>query len=179
METQPERTLVGKYPGTVLQNVDPEQRGRLQLMVPDVLGSVPSTWAEACAPLSGAMGAAMGAYLVPPVGAAVWVEFLGGDPNRPIWVGCRWVASSDVPSMAQAGVPLAPNLVFQTLGQHVVVMSDAPPTPATGGVMLRSAGGATILVNDTGIYIQNGQGASISLVGTTIDFNQGALTVLK
>ena len=28
----------GKYRSTVLQNIDPERRGRLQLTVPDVLG---------------------------------------------------------------------------------------------------------------------------------------------
>jgi hypothetical protein len=35
------------------------------------------------------------------------------------------------------------------------------------------------VVNDSGIYIQNGKGASITLLGTAVDFNQGALTVLK
>ena len=32
----------GKYRGTVFNNVDPEQRGRIQAIVPDVLGLVPS-----------------------------------------------------------------------------------------------------------------------------------------
>jgi len=35
-----------------------------------------------------------------------------------------------------------------------------------------------IVVNDSGIYIQNGKGASITLVGPTVDFNVGALTVV-
>lgn len=43
----------------------------------------------------------------------------------------------------------------------------------------QSASGATIAVNDTGIMIQNGKGASISLVGDTVDINLGALTVIK
>jgi hypothetical protein len=33
-------------------------------------------------------------------------------------------------------------------------------------------------VNDTGIYIQNGKGATITLIGPTVDVNIGALTVL-
>ena len=33
----------GKYRATVINNIDPEMRGRLQVMVPDVLGLVPST----------------------------------------------------------------------------------------------------------------------------------------
>ena len=56
-------------------------------MVPDVLGLVPSTWAEPCVPLAGPTGPPMGVYLVPPIGAGVWVEFEHGDPDYPIWVG--------------------------------------------------------------------------------------------
>jgi hypothetical protein len=44
--------------------------------------------------------------------------------------------------------------------------------------MLKSTTGASLIVNDTGIYIQNGKGASITLVGPTTDINTGALTVI-
>ena len=167
----------GKYRATVLQNIDPEQRGRLQLMVPDVLGPLPSTWAEACVPLAGPTGPPMGVYMVPPIGAGVWVEFERGDPNYPVWVGCRWGGQSDIPLLAKAGIPASPNIVMQTLGQHTVVVSDAPPTPATGGIMLKSATNAMIVVNDSGIYINNGKGATITLVGPTVLVNNGALAV--
>jgi len=43
--------------------------------------------------------------------------------------------------------------------------------------MLKSATGATLIVNDTGIYITNGKGAAITLVGPTVTINNGALTV--
>jgi hypothetical protein len=175
----PNRQYLGKYRATVLMNVDPEQRGRLVLNIPDVLGAIPSTWAEACVPLAGPTGPPMGAFMVPPVGAGVWVEFEKGDPNRPVWVGCRWGAQSDIPLLARAGNPASPNIVFQTAGQHAFVISDMPPTPLTGGLMLKSATNATIVVNDAGIFISNGKGASISMIGTAIDFNQGALTILK
>jgi len=168
---------VGKYRATVLLNIDPEQRGRLQLMIPDVLGLVPSTWAEACVPLAGPTGPPMGVYLVPPIGAGVWAEFEQGDLNRPIWTGCRWGAQSDIPTHVKTGLPVSPSIVLQTLGQHAVVISDSPPTPATGGIMLQSMSKATILVNDSGIYISNGKGASINLVGPTVNINNGALAI--
>jgi hypothetical protein len=44
--------------------------------------------------------------------------------------------------------------------------------------MLKSATGATLIVNDTGIYLQNGKGASLTLVGPTTDINASALTVI-
>jgi hypothetical protein len=168
----------GKYRGTVLNNVDPELRGRLMLNVPDVLGAIPSSWAEPCVPLAGPTGPPMGVYLVPPIGAGVWVEFERGDQDYPIWSGCRWGSASDIPALAKAGNPADPNIVMQSLLQHTVMISDLPPSPATGGIILKSATGAMIVVNDSGIYIQNGKGASITMVGPTVTVNNGALTII-
>ena len=61
----------------------------------------------------------------------------------------------------------------------MIMVSDMPPSPLTGGIILRSTLGAMIVVNDSGIYISNGKGAMITLIGTAIDFNVGALTILK
>jgi hypothetical protein len=174
----PNKSYQGKYRGVVLQNVDPEQRGRLQLMIPDVLGAIPSSWAEPCVPLAGPTGPPMGVYMVPPIGTGVWVEFEQGDPDHPIWVGCRWGAQSNVPTMAKAGNPADPNIIIQSLLQHSVMISDMPPSPATGGIVLKSATNAMIVVNDTGIYIDNGKGASIMLVGPNVTINKGALVVI-
>ncbi|AFY34125.1 phage baseplate assembly protein V [Calothrix sp. PCC 7507] len=169
------KNFYGKYRGTVVQNIDPELRGRLLIIVPDVLGLVPSSWAEPCVPLAGPTGPPMGVYLVPPIGAGVWVEFEHGDPEKPIWVGCRWDQPANVPPLAHAGLPVSPNIVLQTAGQNSLVISDLPGP--TGGIMLKSLTGATIIVNDTGIYIQNGKGASLTLIGPTITINNGALTI--
>ena len=49
------------------------------------------------------------------------------------------------------------------------MISDLPGP--TGGIMLKSATGATLIVNDTGIYIQNGKGASIVMTGPTVNVN--------
>lgn len=176
--SSPNRTYYGKYRGTVLQNVDPEQRGRLQLTIPDVLGPIPSSWAEPCVPLAGPTGPPMGVYMVPPIGAGIWVEFEHGDPDHPIWVGCRWGAQSDVPTMAKAGNPADPNIIIQSLLQHSIMISDMPPSPVTGGIILKSTTNAMIVVNDSGIYIDNGKGASIMLVGPNVTINKGALVVI-
>lgn len=167
--------LYGKYRATVINNVDPELRGRLLLNIPDALGAVPSTWAEPCTPLSGPTGPAMGVYMVPPIGAGVWVEFEQGNVDYPIWVGGRWGSSADVPPLAHAGLTVSPNIVMQTAGQNAFVISDLPGP--TGGLMLKSATGASIIVNDTGIYIQNGKGASLVMAGPTVTVNNGALVI--
>ncbi len=167
------RTFYGKYRGTVVNNLDPEQRGRLMAMVPDVLGLVPSSWAMPCLPIAGKQ---QGTYVMPQVGAGVWVEFESGDPNHPIWSGGFWGAAAEVPALALAGNPASPSIVLQTSLQNAIVISDVPGP--TGGIMLKSTTGASIIVNDTGIYIQNGKGASLVLTGPTVTVNNGALVVV-
>ena len=60
--------------------------------------------------------------------------------------------------------------------QNGITVNDVPGP--TGGIMLKSMTGATIIVNDTGIYIQNGKGAAITMIGPTVDINAGAMTII-
>lgn len=173
--TGTEQRFYGKYRGTVTNNVDPMQLGRLLVEVPDVLSLTPSSWAMPCVPLAGPTGPPMGVYLVPPIGAGVWIEFEKGDPDYPIWVGCRWGAVSDIPSVALLGLPTSPSIVLQTMGQNTIAISDLPGP--TGGIMLKSMTGAMILINELGITIQNGQGAMLTLTGPAVTVNQGALVI--
>ncbi len=163
----------GIYRGTVVNNIDPMQLGRITVIVPDVSGVIPSTWAMPCVPIAGKQ---MGTYMVPQIGAGVWLQFEGGDPDHPVWTGGWWGIAAEVPALALAGVPADPNIVLQTTLQNAVVLSDLPGP--TGGIMLKSTTGATIIVNDTGIYIQNGKGASIIMTGPTVTINAGALVVV-
>jgi uncharacterized protein involved in type VI secretion and phage assembly len=163
----------GVYRGTVVNNVDPLQIGRIMATVPDVGGLTPTTWAMPCVPMAGKQ---MGAFVVPQIGSGVFVQFEAGDPDRPVWVGGWWGDVAEVPALALAGVPGNPNIVFQSTLQNAIVVSDLPGP--TGGIMLKSTTGATIIVNDTGIYIQNGKGASIVMTGPTVTINAGALVVV-
>lgn len=166
----------GKYRGTVFNNIDLEQRGRIQAIVPDVLGITPTTWAMPCVPMAGKQ---QGTFMVPQIGASVWVEFEQGDPDYPIWVGGFWGSAAAVPALGLAPSPIPPgqNIVFQTTLQNAVIVSDSAPTPATGGIVLKSPAGASIVVNDSGIYIQNGKGASITLIGPSVAVNTTALVI--
>lgn len=163
----------GIYRGTVVNNVDPMQLGRIMATVPDVGSITPSTWAMPAVPLAGKQ---MGTFMVPQVGAGVWLQFEAGDPDRPVWSGGWWGVAAEVPALALAGVPGDANIVLQTTLQNSIVISDLPGP--TGGIMLKSTTGATIIVNDTGIYIQNGKGASIVLAGPSVTINAGALVVV-
>jgi Type VI secretion system/phage-baseplate injector OB domain len=171
------KKFFGKYRGTVINNIDPEQIGRIMAIVPAVSNVVPTSWAMPCVPFA---GKAEGFFAVPQIGSGVWMEFEGGDPDKPIWVGGFWGVFAEVPVLAQVPPPIPPgqNVCIQTTLQNMMMVSDAPPTPVTGGVVLKSTTGAMIVVNDTGIYIQNGKGASITMIGPAVDINLGALTVI-
>jgi len=165
--------LFGKYRATVVNNVDPMQIGRLQVMVPDVAGFVPSTWAMPCLPVAGIN---TGLFTVPMIGSGVWIEFERGDPDYPIWVGGYWGVAAEVPVLARSVPPAVPGFTLQTPLKNGLVISDVPGP--TGGVLIQTTTGAMISVSDVGIVISNGKGAVINMTGPTVDVNLGALTVI-
>lgn len=165
--------LYGKYRGTVVNNIDPMQIGRIQVMVPDVAGFVPGSWAMPCVPVAGIN---TGVFTVPIPGAGVWVEFERGDPDYPIWVGGYWGSAAEVPVLAHMVPPGVPGVTIQTPLKNGIVVSDVPGP--TGGILIQTTTGAMISVSDVGIIISNGKGAMITMTGPTVDINLGALTVV-
>lgn len=114
----------GKYRGLVINNLDPTSRGRIQAMVPEVLGEIPTGWAEPCSPYAGPLA---GFFAVPPPGAGVWIEFEAGDTSRPVWVG-GWWGVAEVP-MEPKGVPSQPTtkILRSDLGL-IVALNDTAQT---------------------------------------------------
>ncbi|HSW19044.1 MAG TPA: phage baseplate assembly protein V [Ramlibacter sp.] len=163
----------GKYRGMVLNNIDPMQMGRLMVQVPDVGGPMPSTWAMPCVPVAGIQN---GMFALPMIGSGVWIEYEQGDMDHPVWVGCFWGSAAEVPALARLTPPAVQAITMQTPLQNGLTISDLPGP--SGGIVLKSATGATVIVNDTGIYIQNGKGASIVMTGPTVTINAGALTIV-
>jgi uncharacterized protein involved in type VI secretion and phage assembly len=84
----------GKYRGQVENNLDPMRLGRLQVSCPAVLGEGSLSWALPCTPYA---GPGVGLFLLPPLGANVWVEFEAGNIDYPIWGGCFW-GTGEVPA---------------------------------------------------------------------------------
>src|SRR4029450_14011041 len=151
----------------------PMQIGRIQAMVPDLAGFVPGTWAMPCVPVAGIN---TGVFPVPMIGAGVWIEFERGDPDYPIWVGCYWGLTAELPVLARLVPPAIPRLGPQTALKNGLVISDTPGP--TGGILIQTTTGAMISVSDVGIVISNGKGAVINMTGPTVDVNLGALTVV-
>ncbi len=163
--------FLGKFRGRVADNRDPLGIGRLIVQVPDVLGDEPSTWALPCLPFAGPQA---GQFVVPTPGTGVWVEFEQGDPSFPVWTGCWYGDSSELPPRAEAELPASQPVVIQTPGAHKLVMSDVP---GGTGILLEARGGAYVQIDEKGVTIGSGRGALVELVGDEVIINQGRLTV--
>lgn len=71
-------SIYGIFRASVIDVNDPIGQWRLKVQVPEVLGEE-VIWANACVPA--------GRRSKPKVGQTVWVQFEGGDPKRPVWIG--------------------------------------------------------------------------------------------
>jgi uncharacterized protein involved in type VI secretion and phage assembly len=161
--------FLGIYSGRVRNNVDPLNMARIQVSVADVSGDALLSWALPCLPV---IGRNMGMFTVPPVGAAVWVQFANGDADYPIWMG-GFYSNGEAPALSRKVPPGIDGITLQTAGNNGLVISDTPG----GGILIQTAGGAKIEVTDAGITISTGQGAELTLRGPTVDINNGALTI--
>jgi Type VI secretion system/phage-baseplate injector OB domain len=123
MERQADR-FYGKYRGIVVNNVDPLQRGRIQALVPKVLGEVPSTWALPAAPFA---GSGAGFFAVPMVGAGVWIEFEAGDTSQPIWTG-GWWATGEPPMDEKKSSGLPTTKILRSDFGLLVALDDVSQT---------------------------------------------------
>ena len=156
----------GKYRGTVVNNIDPMQQGRIQVSVPSVLGGGQLSWAMPCVPYA---GSGVGLFLIPPVDANIWVEFEAGDPDYPIWSGCFW-GVGEVPAL-----PAIAEMKVLKTDTCTITLNDLP---GIGGVTIETMTGMKIILSATGLEIDNGQGGSIKMTGPQVSVNNGGLEVI-
>ena len=127
MEGQPLEQLLdwvrnryfGKYRGTVTDNNDSTNKGRVKVRVPAVLGDL-ETWALPCLPYAGNK---VGVYMIPEAGAGVWVEFEAGDPSFPIWTGGYW-ADNELPTDNQGNAATPSLRILRTESGLMVALDD-------------------------------------------------------
>lgn len=136
----------GKYRGVVKSNRDPLRMGRIRATVQDVLGSNESGWALPCVPYA---GKGVGLFLIPPVGASVWIEFEHGNPDYPIWSGCFW-AANEVPT-----VVTGPETKVIKTDVATITLNDQQ---GIGGITIKITSGASVVMNDEGIEVSSGSG---------------------
>ncbi len=162
-ESSPDKMKKAHSPvvGTVVNNVDPEGLGRVQVSYPGISEELICHWAEVVRPDSGM-------YFIPDRGEDVLVTFDKGDFDRPVVSGTFWNVKKKPPEPPS---PQNYRRVIKSRAGHTIILDDHPDS---GGIILESAGGAKIELDAQGnIILQTRGGAKIKLEGATnrIDLN--------
>lgn len=140
----------GKYPGLVFENTAPDgeaHRGELVVDVPGILEETPDgsgqrpirVVAKPCFP--------SGFFFVPEAGAQVWVEFVAGDINFPIWTGA-WYPEGAVPQTTDGEGPTEFQKVIRTASGHVMELDDDDSK-----IVILDSNGNRATLDDQGITI--------------------------
>jgi uncharacterized protein involved in type VI secretion and phage assembly len=139
-----ERKHWGKYRAFVENRNDPKKLGRLKVKVPHLLGDVATGWAWPVVPYAGAN---VGFFSIPAVGDMVWVEFLDGELDQPIWTGGAWGMpgrKSEIPEEAKANYP--DTHVLRTKSGHTITLDDSRGNER---LTLRAKNGCEIVLDAT------------------------------
>jgi hypothetical protein len=182
------RKFFGKYRGKVANNIDPLQLGRVQVSVAAVYGENTLSWAMPCTPYA---GNGVGFFALPPLGANVWVEFEGGDPDYPIWTGCFW-GMNENPAQPTA----IPQIKLFKTESFEIRMNDipgagglsiqaVPPGVAIPLKMVLDANGIEINTNNittvklklNEIELKAGKTSTVTLQLQAIELEEGAISI--
>ena len=122
---------------------------------------------------------------MPDIGAGVWVEFEGGDPDYPIWVGTFWSkpgGTTEVPKPADTQSPPTSKIIATQ--KHIVEFADEDGKEAititdstnknvvvldSNGVSIEDQNGNTITLTSSGIDVKDGNGNEIALTSSGVD----------
>jgi uncharacterized protein involved in type VI secretion and phage assembly len=159
----------GKYRGVVVDNSDPEGRGRLQVKVQEVRGTSVVDWAMPASPYA---GDGVGFFALPPVDANVWVEYEAGNLRVPIWSGCFWErgqidAADAVPDVMFLKTKAASLRIDSASGEVRIEVSGSKITITASEIKIE----ASQITNSA-------SGASVQLTAGGFDVLQGALKVV-
>ena len=157
--------LLGKFRGTVTDNRDEARLGRVRAAVPSV-STEPLTWAAPCFPLAGHQ---VGMIAVPPVGSTVFLEFIDGCIDHPVWVGSAFSETGQIPDRATTPDGSSTSILLTADGVGLEIVGGRSITLFCGK-------GPTITLSADGIAIDAGSG-TVTVNGRSVDINNGGLRV--
>jgi len=159
----------GKYRGFVDDRDDKEKLGRLKLRVPSVLGDAITGWAWPAMPYAGAN---LGTFFLPQKDDLVWVEFVEGELEHPIWSGGGWGkpgGTAEIPDEAKDNYP--DTQVIKTKSGHVIVLDDKDGSEL---IKITDKGGSVLTMKQDGTFTLQAK-KTITLIAN--DGNGSTLTM--
>lgn len=149
-------TYFGKYPAVVLDNAPPDDMAPGSLLVelqtfqerdPASPGALRKMQCKAmpCLPA--------GAFILPDIGAPVWLEFAAGDPRFPVWTGAFYSPDA-APNTPDDAAPTQHQRLLRSPGGNVVMLDD---TDGAVQLVLRQPDDNTLTMSQDGIVIKSGE----------------------
>ena len=109
------------YDGKVIDNVDPENKGRLKISCPKVWGNDTEV-NKLVTPRGIFSGKKIGFHAMPQIGDVIWITFRNGHPDYPLWEYGWWVNDGQI-ELAAKDI-----YVFATPKGHVWVIDESKDT---------------------------------------------------
>ena len=114
-----ERKAIGFFRGVVQNNRDPLKQRRLQVLVPQATGAEVTDWIWPVEP--------HGIHTSQPkVGQGVWVSYISGDSEYPVWIGSFGKHQED--SKPYLVSPLMNSVSLAGLTNYIVVSAEPDGT---------------------------------------------------
>ena len=157
----------GLYAGVVVDRVDPLGIGRVRLRIPGLIEPA-SAWAL---PRGGVGGGTnrRGFFDVPEVGADVFVQFLMGDVDRPVYESGNWGLPDDVTEIPERARDASnedkPNIRVYETKEWAVVYDDR----ASNEMLIKNKNsGAAFKITPSEILIGTENSNEFLALGTTL-----------
>lgn len=175
-------TYYGMYRGIVVNNLDPELVGKLQIRVLPMFQTIEDAllpWAIPAMPISSGAGLGTGTFSIPLIGTFVWVFFEEGDIYQPVYFAEAQNAGFGIPSDVQSGYPNTRAMVFPS-GIKIIVDDNATSISIvhpTQSIITMDALGKITISSASGIDIAAVTNVAITALGEANIISTGKTTI--
>jgi hypothetical protein len=178
-QAQPARYF-GKYPGVVVENGKQQGAskhiGQIKVRVPGILEETPDGQGNQPLEIVASPSFLPGFFFVPDKDDPVWVEFVAGDINSPIWTSVWYPKDKGAPQTFDGKDPTETQKIIHTSKDHVIQLDDTDGSEQI--VVHDKKNGNTITLDQNGIKIEGKKGSVvIGQSDLTLKFSQTTATL--
>lgn len=180
--------LNGVYPAIVINNVDPDELGRIQVRIPNVSASGKpeyTAWARLATLMAGNN---RGTWFIPDIDDEVLVAFEAGDLRKPYVIGSMWNTTSLPPEIidtdnnkkllrSRNGVVITlddqnghESFIVETPGGQKITLKDNPDS-----IEITDGASSSVTLEVAGITVHTNLNVIVN--ATLVEINSAAVTV--
>jgi uncharacterized protein involved in type VI secretion and phage assembly len=180
--------LNGVFPAVVIDNVDPENLGRVKVRLP-ALGLPDKQEPEILARIATLMaGKNRGTWFIPEISDEVLVAFEAGDIRRPYVIGCLWSSANPPPEKMEPdnnkkllcsrnGVKITiddqsgqESFIVETPGGQRITLKDGPAS-----IEFTDNNGNSVQFDTNGIMVNTT--AKVTISASQVELNSGMVSI--